>query len=200
MRRIVTVAALPLLLGLPIAAAARSGHAPARARPAPISSATAVSRSAVAPAEAVFATAFRAERNPRPVRRAAVARVRGPGDGFHWPVKCPETSPFGMRWGRLHPGIDLGCPVGTPVHAAKAGIVTVAGWNGGYGYLVVVDNGYDVSTAYGHNSNLLVHPGQHVVAGQVLSLSGSTGESTGPHVHFEVRVHGIARDPRPFLP
>jgi murein DD-endopeptidase MepM/ murein hydrolase activator NlpD len=139
---------------------------------------------------------------------ALAARIRAaqsspsafePPDGtpgrLQWPVGGPVTSGFGMRWGRMHEGIDIAVPSGTPVHAAGAGRVVYAGWMGGYGNLVVIDHGGGLSTAYGHNTSVSVSVGQDVSAGQVISYSGSTGHSTGPHVHFEVRVNGSAVDP-----
>lgn len=118
--------------------------------------------------------------------------------GLRRPVSCPRTSGFGLRWGRMHEGVDFGCPTGTPVAAAAAGRVVSAGWSSGYGYLVLVDHG-SIVTAYAHNSRLLVSAGQHVEAGQIISMSGSTGHSTGPHVHFEVRVNGVPRNPELYL-
>jgi len=109
------------------------------------------------------------------------------------------TSGFGMRWGRMHTGIDIAVPTGTPVHAAAAGTVVYSGWMSGYGFLVAVDHGNGLATAYAHNSSLLVRVGDHVAQGQVISLSGSTGHSTGPHVHFEVRVNGVPVDPLSYL-
>ena len=107
--------------------------------------------------------------------------------GFIWPVHGVLTSGFGWRWGRMHAGIDLAVAVGTPVVAAAAGTVIVAGWLGGYGNLVVIDHGNGIATAYGHNTSVTVGVGQSVAQGQLISYSGSTGHSTGPHVHFEVR-------------
>lgn len=118
---------------------------------------------------------------------------------FIWPVHGPITSPFGMRWGVLHPGIDIGVPTGTPVHAAAAGQVVWCGWMSGYGNFVVIDHGGGYATAYGHNSKILVHCGEDVSQGQVVSLSGCTGFCTGPHVHFEVRVNGTPVDPLGYL-
>jgi murein DD-endopeptidase MepM/ murein hydrolase activator NlpD len=118
---------------------------------------------------------------------------------FIWPVSGPITSPFGMRWGVLHPGIDIGVPTGTPVHAAAAGQVVWCGWMSGYGNFVVIDHGGGYATAYGHNSKVLVHCGEDVRQGQVVSLSGCTGYCTGPHVHFEVRVNGTPVDPLGYL-
>lgn len=119
--------------------------------------------------------------------------------GLVWPVNGPITSGFGTRWGRMHEGIDIAVPSGTPVHAAASGTVIYASWMTGYGNLVVLDHGNGLATAYAHNSSLLVSVGQHVSQGQAISLSGSTGHSTGPHVHFEVRVNGIAVDPLNYL-
>ena len=119
--------------------------------------------------------------------------------GLIWPVSGPVTSGFGMRWGRMHEGIDIAASIGTPVHAAAAGSVIYASWMTGYGNLVVVDHGNGLATAYAHASALLVHVGQAVSQGQTVSLVGSTGNSTGPHLHFEVRVNGVAVDPLLYL-
>jgi murein DD-endopeptidase MepM/ murein hydrolase activator NlpD len=116
-----------------------------------------------------------------------------------WPVSGPVTSGFGMRWGRMHEGIDIAVPTGTPVRSAGAGTVIHAGWLGGYGNLVVVDHGNGLSTAYAHNSSFASSVGQSVAAGQVVAYSGNTGNSSGPHVHFEVRVNGSAVDPLGYL-
>ena len=119
--------------------------------------------------------------------------------GFVWPVHGVLTSGFGWRWGRMHEGVDIAVSNGTPVVAAKAGVVIVAGWMGGYGNLVVVDHGGGVATAYGHNTSVTVGVGQQVAQGQLIAYSGNTGHSTGPHVHFEVRINGGAVDPMGYL-
>jgi murein DD-endopeptidase MepM/ murein hydrolase activator NlpD len=119
--------------------------------------------------------------------------------GFVWPVHGVLTSGFGWRWGRMHEGIDIAVSSGTPVVAAAAGTVIVAGWMGGYGNLVVVDHGGGISTAYGHNTSVTVGVGQQVAQGQLIAYSGNTGHSTGPHVHFEVRINGGAVDPMGYL-
>ncbi|HEY6054763.1 MAG TPA: M23 family metallopeptidase, partial [Gaiellaceae bacterium] len=119
--------------------------------------------------------------------------------GMQWPVAGPVTSPFGWRWGRMHEGIDIAVPSGTPVHAAAGGTVIYAGWESGYGNFVVLDHGGGIATAYGHNTSVAVAVGQQVSQGQVIAYSGSTGHSTGPHVHFEVRVNGNAVDPLGYL-
>jgi murein DD-endopeptidase MepM/ murein hydrolase activator NlpD len=119
--------------------------------------------------------------------------------GFIWPVNGAVVSGFGMRWGRMHEGIDISAPTGTPIWAAAAGTVIHAGWLGGYGNLVVVDHGNGLATAYAHASVILVAVGQSLAQGETLSLVGSTGNSSGPHLHFEVRVNGVAVDPLLYL-
>jgi murein DD-endopeptidase MepM/ murein hydrolase activator NlpD len=119
--------------------------------------------------------------------------------GYQWPVSGPVTSPFGWRWGRMHEGIDIAVPSGTPVHASAAGTVIYGGWMDGYGNFVILDHGGGIATAYGHNTSVAVAVGQSVAQGQVIAYSGSTGHSTGPHVHFEVRVNGAAVDPLGYL-
>jgi murein DD-endopeptidase MepM/ murein hydrolase activator NlpD len=123
-----------------------------------------------------------------------------PSSGFAWPVSGPITSPFGMRWGTLHPGIDIGVPSGTPVHAAASGTVIWCGWMSGYGNLVMIDHHNGLATLYGHNTSIAVSCNQQVSQGQVVSYSGCTGFCTGPHVHFEVRLHGTPVDPLGYLP
>ena len=119
--------------------------------------------------------------------------------GLIWPVQGPITSPFGMRWGRMHEGIDIGVPYGTPIHAAASGAVIYAGWMSGYGNLIVIDHGNGLATAYGHQSSIVVSCGQDVAQGQTIGYVGSTGHSTGPHLHFEVRVNGNPVDPLGYL-
>lgn len=127
------------------------------------------------------------------------ATPSSPGATLSWPVSGPVTSGFGPRWGRMHEGIDIAVGTGTPVRAAAAGTVIYAGWLGGYGNLVVVDHGGGLSTAYAHNSSFAVGEGAAIGAATVVSLSGNTGNSSGPHVHFEVRVNGSAVDPLGYL-
>jgi murein DD-endopeptidase MepM/ murein hydrolase activator NlpD len=128
----------------------------------------------------------------RPAQRPAIQWVK-PTRGYNL------TSGFGQRWGTLHAGVDLAAPSGTPIVAARSGTVSLARWYGGYGYAVKIDHGGGVTTLYGHNSKLLVSAGQKVSAGQRISLMGSTGDSTGPHLHFEVHVGGDPVDPVPYL-
>ena len=123
---------------------------------------------------------------------------QGSGD-LVWPVNAPISSGFGYRWGRLHAGIDLPVAEGTPVHAAAAGTVRIAGWVGGYGNYVCIQHEGALSTCYGHNSRLAVSVGQRVSQGQVIAASGNTGHSTGPHVHFETRVNGVPQDPMGYM-
>jgi murein DD-endopeptidase MepM/ murein hydrolase activator NlpD len=122
-----------------------------------------------------------------------------PTGGFIWPVSGPITSPFGMRWGTLHPGIDIGVPTGTAIHAAAAGKVIYCGWMSGYGNLVMIDHGGNLATLYGHQSRIATSCGAEVAQGEVIGYSGCTGFCTGPHVHFEVRVNGSPVDPLGYL-
>lgn len=129
---------------------------------------------------------------------AAGTFASGPvsGTGLIWPVHGPVTSEFGPRWGSFHPGMDIAPAFGTPIHAAKAGVVILAGPDGGYGNFVLIDHGGGMVTGYGHQSRIAVSQGQHVTQGQVIGYEGSTGASTGPHVHFEVRINGAVQNPR----
>ena len=119
--------------------------------------------------------------------------------GFIWPVSGPVTSPFGMRWGRMHTGIDIGVPYGTPIRAAASGQVIYADWMDGYGNLVFIDHGRGISTGYAHQSSIAVSNGQAVTQGQVIGYVGCTGHCFGPHLHFEVRVNGTPVDPLGYL-
>lgn len=123
-----------------------------------------------------------------------------------WPVAGPISSYYGYRTSpggigsTFHEGVDIAGDYGTPISATAAGTVTQAGWVGGYGYLVEVKHADGIVTRYGHNSAVLVYEGQHVDQGSMIALMGSTGNSTGPHCHYEVRIHGEAVDPMYFLP
>jgi murein DD-endopeptidase MepM/ murein hydrolase activator NlpD len=123
---------------------------------------------------------------------------RGSGN-LIWPVNGPIVSPFGQRWGRLHAGVDIAVPSGTPVHAAASGNVIIAGVVGGYGNYICIAHSGSLSTCYGHNSSLGVSQGQSVKQGQVISSSGCTGHCFGPHVHFETRINGSPVDPMGYL-
>ncbi len=119
--------------------------------------------------------------------------------GMSWPVRGPVTSPYGYRWGRLHAGIDIGAGSGTPIRAAKAGQVVFSGVMNGYGNVIVINHGGGLSTLYAHQSRLGARDGQSVAQGDVIGAVGSTGRSTGPHLHFETRVGGSPQNPRPYL-
>ena len=125
--------------------------------------------------------------------------------GMIWPISGPITSPFGWRthpiFGsqRFHSGLDIGGDYGMEIHAAKAGVVSHAGWIGGYGNTVMIDHGGGIVTLYGHNQSLNVSVGQQVSQGQVIAFCGSTGNSTGPHCHFEVRLNGEPVSPYNYL-
>jgi murein DD-endopeptidase MepM/ murein hydrolase activator NlpD len=124
------------------------------------------------------------------------------GSAWRLPVDAKRfwvSSRFGTRWGVLHAGVDLAVPMRTPIHAAHAGRVSIAGWYDGYGRAVGIENGQGIATVYGHNSKVLVHDGQWVRAGQVIALSGNTGDSHGPHLHFEMRRNGVPFNPLPYL-
>ncbi len=118
--------------------------------------------------------------------------------GLIWPVNGPVVSPFGMRWGRLHAGIDIGVGYGTPIHAAASGTVIFSGWMGGYGNFVIIDHGGGLSTGYAHQSSIAVGGGS-VSQGQVIGYVGCTGHCFGPHLHFEVRINGNPVDPLGYL-
>lgn len=135
-----------------------------------------------------------------PGQQSTQKPVTQPAPGWVLPTRgYTVSSGFGQRWGTLHAGVDLAAPSGTPIVAARSGTVTLARWYGGYGYAVEIDHGDGIETLYGHNSQLLVSAGQRVSAGERISLMGSTGDSTGPHLHFEVHVSGDPVDPIPYL-
>ena len=116
-----------------------------------------------------------------------------------WPVNGPVVSPFGMRWGRLHAGIDIAVPSGTAIHAAGAGRVVLMGWVGGYGNYTCVQHTASMSTCYGHQSSFATSNGASVSQGQVIGYSDCTGHCFGPHLHFEVRINGAPVDPMGYL-
>ena len=125
--------------------------------------------------------------------------VRQGSGTFIWPVNGTFTSPFGMRWGRLHAGIDLAAPEGTPIRAADSGRVIIAGWTGGYGNYTCISHSSSLSTCYGHQSRYATSVGANVNQGQVIGYVGNTGHSFGAHLHFEVRVNGNPVDPMGYL-
>jgi murein DD-endopeptidase MepM/ murein hydrolase activator NlpD len=141
------------------------------------------------------------ERENRRIERA-LANLGGSGIGtgkLIWPARGPITSPFGQRWGRLHAGIDIGVPSGTPVRAADTGRVVLSGPSGGYGNYMCIQHTRTLSTCYAHNSRLGARKGDRVRQGQVIARSGNTGNSTGPHLHFETRINGKPVNPMRFL-
>ena len=148
-------------------------------------------------------------------QRAAAARPVAPASGssgvgqpsasgFIWPVNGPITSPFGSRCRgngdcSSHPGLDIGAPAGTPIHAAASGTVIYTGWMGGYGNLTLIDHGRGLATGYGYQSSIAVANGAIVSRGQVIGYVGCTGYCFGAHLHFEVRVNGSPVDPLGYL-
>lgn len=109
------------------------------------------------------------------------------------------SSNFGMRWGKMHKGMDIANDLGAPIYAAMDGIITYSGWMEGYGKVIIIDHGNKIETVYGHCNVLRVEKGEKVSKGQRIGDVGSTGRSTGPHVHFEVKVNGVAEDPSKYI-
>jgi len=112
-----------------------------------------------------------------------------------WPLHGAIASPFGPRWNRFHEGLDISADEGERIHASLTGRVVFADWNDGFGRLITIAHHRGVVTMYAHLSRIEVAPGQHVEAGQEIGLVGHTGDATGPHLHFEVRLHGASVDP-----
>lgn len=142
-----------------------------------------------------YAKRDKPKRKSRKINRANI--VRGM---FEWPYRGTVTSHFGERWGRNHYGLDISAKIGTEVRAAAQGKVIYVGQLGGYGNLVLIKHKKDFYTAYAHNSKFKVKKGKKVKQGQVVALSGNTGKSTGPHIHFEIRKGADPQDPLPYLP
>ena len=120
---------------------------------------------------------------------------------LHWPVRGPINSTFGTRrsstpMGNVHTGVDIGARAGTPVYAPARGIVAFAGWQNGYGRTIILEHGHDVQSLYGHLSKFVVKRGQRVEPGATIGLTGNSGESSGPHLHYEVRVNERPVNPR----
>ena len=139
----------------------------------------------------VNASGFSTSRSTTSAKKLGISFVR--------PTSGIVTSRFGARWGRTHTGIDIGAPTGTSIKAVAGGTVIFSGWKGTLGKLVVVSHGNGVQTNYAHCSSLLVSSGQTVSAGQLIAKMGSTGRSTGPHLHFEIRVNGSAINPQSYI-
>ncbi len=130
---------------------------------------------------------------------APAGPIRQGSGGYIWPVNGPVVSPFGMRWGRLHAGVDISVPGGTAIRAAAGGTVAMAGWMGGYGQYTCIQHGGGIATCYAHQSSIGVSVGAKVRQGQVIGSSGCTGHCFGDHLHFEVRVNGSPVDPMGYL-
>ena len=130
---------------------------------------------------------------------ARVPSGSGSGSDYAWPVIGRITSHYGYRGLGFHYGLDIAAPLGTAIRAAASGIVSFAGWKSGYGYLVIIEHDLGSRSLYAHASQVLVHPGERVSTGQVIAEIGSTGRSTGPHLHFELEVRGRRVNPIPYL-
>ena len=130
---------------------------------------------------------------------AAAGPVRPGSGGLIWPVNGSIVSPFGMRWGRLHAGVDIAVPAGTPIRAAKSGRVILMGWTGGYGNYTCIGHGGALSTCYAHQSRYGTSNGASVSQGQVIGYVGCTGHCFGDHLHFEVRINGAPVNPMGYL-
>ena len=130
---------------------------------------------------------------------APAGPVRPGSSGLVWPVNGPLTSPFGMRWGRLHAGVDISAPTGTPIRAAASGRVVLLGWTGGYGNYTCVQHGGGLSTCYAHQVRYGTSMGASVAQGQVIGYVGNTGNSFGAHLHFETRINGTPVNPAGYL-
>ncbi|MBO4210768.1 M23 family metallopeptidase [Micromonospora echinofusca] len=141
-----------------------------------------------------------AERASRATDRGEAGTMVAEADVWQLPLEDYEfNTPYGMKWGKLHTGIDLVAPEGTPYVAVHSGKVTTAGWFGGYGYTVIVQHPDGSEAIYGHSAELNVKVGQEVKAGDQLGLVGNTGHSYGSHLHLEVHVNGQPLDPIPWL-
>ena len=139
----------------------------------------------------VNASGFSTSRSTTTAKKLGISFIR--------PTSGVVTSRFGSRWGSTHTGIDIGAPTGTPIKAAAGGTVIFSGWKGTLGKLVVISHGNGVQTYYAHCSSLLVASGDTVSAGQLIAKMGSTGRSTGPHLHFEIRLNGYAINPQSYI-
>ena len=115
------------------------------------------------------------------------------------PISGTITSRFGRRSSGIHKGLDIATSSGTPIGAAAGGTVTFSGWSGGYGNFIIIDHGNGIQTAYAHCSALYVSAGQYVNQGQSIAAVGSTGNSTGPHLHLEIRINGVCQNPQNYL-
>jgi murein DD-endopeptidase MepM/ murein hydrolase activator NlpD len=125
--------------------------------------------------------------------------IQGGSGGWIWPVNGPVTSPYGPRWGRMHEGVDIAVPAGTPIRAANSGKVILAAPTGGYGNYTCIDHGSGLSSCYAHQSSYATSVGASVSQGDVIGYVGCTGSCFGDHLHFEIRINGAAVDPLGYL-
>jgi len=185
----------------------RSAYQAARGRKATVLATTREDRQDL---EGDLSVLVREEGRVRAALRAAAARARGSGPdvagpprtgagGLVWPVNGPIVSPFGPRWGRLHAGVDIAVPTGTPIRAAAAGRVVLLGWTGGYGNYTCIQHDGGLSTCYAHQSAYATSNGASVSQGQVIGSVGCTGHCFGDHLHFETRINGSPVDPSGYL-
>lgn len=133
------------------------------------------------------------------VKNISLSRAANTINFIQFPAKGTITSPFGMRWGQMHNGVDIGASMGDPIYSAMDGKVTCAEWEDGYGKVIKIDHGIGMQTVYAHCSSIAVNIGQTVKRGEKIGEVGSTGRSTGPHVHFEVRVEEVPQDPMKYF-
>ena len=140
------------------------------------------------------------QESDRKLARAETVVSRGTSQRFVYPTSGELTSGFGYRWGKLHSGIDLANDIGTPIKTVLSGRVVHAGWYGGYGYAVMIEHDQGYTTLYGHLNEYVVQTGQYVKESQVIAYMGNTGNSTGPHLHFEVWKNGVPINPYSVLP
>lgn len=140
------------------------------------------------------------EKTVQGTREVVEVLSRGTALIWSWPAYGAISSDYGWRKGEFHHGIDLAIPHGTEILAARAGKVVKAQWLDIYGLTVLLEHGNGVQSLYAHNQKILVSPGEWVEQGDCIALAGDTGRSTGPHLHFEIRLHGKTVDPKPYLP
>ena len=153
------------------------------------------------PGESRVQTVPKASSPSRSAKKKKVPTVKPRKGVLIWPTKGTLTSSFGKRNGRKHEGIDIAAPKGTPIYSAAEGEVVFSGWGPtGYGKMVIIKHQHHLTTVYAHNSKILVKKGVRVKQGQKISLMGSTGRSTGPHLHFEVRNNTEPKNPIKYLP
>lgn len=152
-------------------------------------------------AEADLGRELAADRPSRGDKPLTSSINQAPTDAWVLPFRGYRvTSLYGQRWGRLHAGIDLGgIREGTPFNAVRDGKVILARWNGGYGKCIIIDHGGGLQTVYGHATSIFVTEGQMVKAGDLIGGAGNTGHSFGVHLHLEIHINGVAKDPVPFF-